>query len=243
MSDAVPPPVEADPPPPPVWEPLPPLERRVLGVLIEKQKTGGGDTYPMTINSLTTGCNQKSNRDPVLGLDEDEVEEVLRELNRKVLVNRVQGGRVEKWRHLLYDLWKVSKVEMAVLAELLLRGPQTEGELRTRASRMDDIPDLDILRAVLKDLGRRNFVLYLTPAGRGAVVTHGFHTADELAAERARHGGGGAVAPRAEAEPARGGGGAVQGLEAKLSDALAEIERLKERVTALEAVVKAATGA
>jgi len=242
MSDAVHPPVEADPPPPPAWEPLPPLERRVLGVLIEKQKTGGGDTYPMTVNSLTTGCNQKSNRDPVLSLDEDEVEEVLRELNRKVLVNRVQGGRVEKWRHLLYDLWKVSKVEMAVLAELLLRGPQTEGELRTRASRMDDIPDLDTLRAVLKDLGRRNFVLYLTPAGRGAVVTHGFHTADELAAERARHGGGGAVAPRAEAESARGGGGGLQALEAKLSDALAEIERLKERVTALEAVVKAATG-
>lgn len=243
MSDAVPPPPAETqaaepappPPPPPTWEPLAPLERRVLGVLIEKQKTGSGDTYPMTVNALVTGSNQKSNRDPVMSLDEDEIEETLLELNRKVLVNRVQGGRVEKWRHLLYDLWKVSKVEMAILAELLLRGPQSEGDLRGRASRMDDIADLDTLRSLLRELGRRNFVLYLTPPGRGAVVTHGFHTAEELAAERARHGGGGgggetsSPAPRAATPPV------TAALEAKLNDALAEIEKLKERVTTLEA--------
>jgi uncharacterized protein YceH (UPF0502 family) len=236
VSDPVPPASEpANPPPPPTWEPLAPLERRVLGVLIEKQKTGSGDTYPMSVNGVVTGCNQKSNRDPVMSLDEDEIEETLLELNRKVLVIRVQGGRVEKWRHLLYDLWKVSKVEMAVLAELLLRGPQTEGDLRSRASRMDDIPDLDTLRGLLRDLGRRHFVLYLTPPGRGAIVTHGFHTAAELSAERAKHGGPGEsalLAPRAGADSARGASGA---LEAKLNDALAEIEKLKERVAALEA--------
>lgn len=238
MPDPVPPPPavpapEPPPPPPPVWEPLSPLERRVLGVLIEKQKTGGGDAYPMTVNALVTGSNQKSNRDPVMSLDEDVVEDTLLELNRKVLVNRVQGGRVEKWRHLLYDLWKVSKVEMAIIAELLLRGPQTEGDLRGRASRMDDIADLDTLRGLLKDLTRRNFVVYLTAGGRGAVVTHGFHTAEELAAERARHGssGGGETPVRAVSESRA----PRPDLEAKLAEAVAEIEALKARVAALEA--------
>ncbi len=239
MSDALPPPAEPEAPPPPVWEPLSPRERRVLGVLIEKQKTGGGDTYPMTINALVTGSNQKSNREPVLSLDDDEVEESLLELNRKVLVNRVQGGRVEKWRHLLYDLWKVNKFEMAIVAELLLRGPQTEGDLRSRASRMDDIADLDTLRTLLRDLVRRNFVVYLTPGGRGAVVTHGFHTAEELAAERAKHGGGGDVFARSASESPTFARSASEGpraaLETKLAEAVAEIEKLKGRVAALEA--------
>lgn len=238
MSDAVPPTEtpEAEPPPPPVWEPLPPLERRVLGVLIEKQKTGSGDTYPMSVNGVVTGCNQKSNRDPVLSLDEDEVEEVLLDLNRKVLVNRVQGGRVEKWRHLLYDLWKVNKVEMAILAELLLRGPQTEGDLRGRASRMDPINDLDELRGLLKDLARRNFVVYLTSGGRGAVVTHGFHTPEELAAERVKHGsGGGEPVTRSASESQTAAVRSRPDLESKLTEAFAEIEKLKERVAAVEA--------
>jgi hypothetical protein len=212
----------------------------VLGVLIEKQKTGSGDTYPMSVNGVVTGCNQKSNREPVMSLDEDEVEETLLELNRKVLVNRIQGGRVEKWRHLLYDLWKVSKVEMAIIAELLLRGPQTEGDLRGRASRMEDIADLDELRGLLKELVRRNFVVYLTPGGRGAVVTHGFHPPEELVAERARHGGGGGgggggevlARSASESRPAR------PDLEAKLAEAVAEIEKLKERVAALEELVR-----
>lgn len=247
MSDAPPTPSpapaepETAPPPPPTWEPLAPLERRVLGVLIEKQKTGGGDAYPMTVNSLVTGSNQKSNRDPVLSLDDDEVEDTLLELNRKVLVNRVQGGRVEKWRHLLYDLWKVSKVEMAILAELLLRGPQTEGDLRGRASRMDPIDDLDTLRNILRDLVRRNFVVYLTAGGRGAVVTHGFHTSEELASERAKHGssGGGEMATRSEGRTPDLRPRAD--LEAKLTEAFAEIEKLKERVAALEEIVRRAS--
>lgn len=239
MSDAPSP--AAVEPVPTTWEPLSPLDRRVLGVLVEKQKTSKtADAYPMTLNSLTTGCNQKSNREPVMELGEDEVEETLLSLNRRVLVNKVQGGRVEKWRHLLYDQWKVSQVEMAVLAELLLRGPQTEGDLRGRASRMNDIADLDTLRVLLAGLQARNLVVYLTPGGRGAVVTHGFHTADELAAERAKHGGGGAAVeftPRVE--PARPT--VTPGLEARLAEAFDEIARLKERVARLESRADAAS--
>src|SRR5215469_638718 len=117
-------------------EPLPTLslvERRVLGVLAEKQKTTP-DSYPMTLNALVTGCNQKSNRDPVLNLSDDQVEDALVRAQQKGLAIRLTGsGRAEKWRHNLYDTWHVDKTEMAVLIELLLRGPQTEGELRGRA--------------------------------------------------------------------------------------------------------------
>src|SRR5579885_1593946 len=102
---------------PPTWDPLPPHERRVLGVLIEKQKTSkSADAYPMTLNAITTGCNQKSNRDTVYEVDE----EALASLQRKGLVMKMTGSRADRWRHLLYEVWKASKVEMAVLAELLL---------------------------------------------------------------------------------------------------------------------------
>jgi uncharacterized protein YceH (UPF0502 family) len=156
-------------------------ERRVLGVLVEKAKTTP-DIYPLSVNALLTGCNQKSNRDPILNLSEEDVEDSLGAVQKKGLVNKITGGRVERWRHLLYEAWRADKVELAVLAELLLRGPQTEGELRTRASRMEPIDDLDALRKILRPLVERKLVVYLTPEGRrGTMLTHGFHAADELA--------------------------------------------------------------
>src|SRR3954447_12103018 len=126
--DATPPPDPQTPPPAPeAGEPLPVLERRVLGVLVEKQKTSKtADAYPLTLNALTTGCNQKSNRDPVMDLTDDEVEETLTALQKKGVVVRMTGSRVDRYRHLLYETWKVTKLEIAVLAELLLRGPQTK---------------------------------------------------------------------------------------------------------------------
>src|SRR5437016_14083903 len=88
------------------WEPLSLLERRILGTLVEKQKTSkSSDTYPLSLNSLTTGCNQKSNRDPVLDLGEDEVEETLEVLQKKGLVMRLTGGRVDRFKHELYEKW------------------------------------------------------------------------------------------------------------------------------------------
>lgn len=208
------------------WEPIPAYQRRVLGVLIEKQKTSkSADAYPMTLNSITTGANQKSNRDPVYELDEVDIEETLNQLQRRGLVMRMVGGRVDRFRHLLYEAWKVSKVEMAIVAELLLRGPQTEGDLRIRASRMEEIKDLDELRALLKGLTQRFFVVYVTPAERrGTIVTHGFHAADELEREKARHASG---AVEAEPRPS-------SALEARLNEAFDEIAKLKDRVAKLE---------
>lgn len=165
-------------------EPLSVVERRILGVLIEKQKTSKtADAYPMTLNSLTTGCNQKSNRDPVLELNDDDVEETLGQLQRKNLVMKMTGGRADRFRHLLYESWSASKVEMAILAELLLRGPQTVGDLRGRASRMEEIADLEALQSHLKTLAERKLIVFLTdPDRRGAMVSHGFHSPEELPA-------------------------------------------------------------
>ena len=175
----------------PVREPLSPPERRVLGVLIEKQKTSKtADAYPMTLNSLTTGCNQKSNREPVCEMSDDDVEETLTGLQGKQLVMKMTGGRADRYRHLLYEAWSANKVEMAILAELLLRGPQSVGDLRGRASRMEDIADLDTLQGHLKDLAGRNLIVFLTdPDRRGAMVTHGFHAPEELPAIKAHAAG------------------------------------------------------
>src|SRR3954449_5782458 len=164
------------------WVPLTPRERRILGVMVEKAKTTP-EYYPLTIAAIVTGCNQKSNRDPVTNYDADDVEEILQGLRKKGAVVMVEaGGRVVRWKHTLYDWLKVSKVELAVVAELLLRGPQTEGDLRSRASRMEPFADLPALQAVLEALASRGLVVNLSPPGqkRGVVVTHGLYPPQEL---------------------------------------------------------------
>jgi uncharacterized protein YceH (UPF0502 family) len=208
------------------WPVLDDEERRILGVLVEKAKTTP-DAYPLSINALVTGCNQKSNRDPLLSLDEDDALDALGRLKNRGLVMKVIGGRVERWRHLLYETWNVDKIELAILAELLLRGPQTEGELRTRASRMEPIDDLDVLRERLRPLMQRNLVVYLTPEERrGAVLTHGFHDRREL--ERLIAGQSASAPPPVAAPPA--------------AAAVAVAPRPDERVTALAAIVESLRG-
>ena len=134
----------------PSWVALAPRERRVLGVLVEKAKTTP-EYYPLSVAAIVTGCNQKSNRDPVTNYDQDDVEDTLHSLRKKGAVILIEGGgRVARWKHTLYDWMKVNKVELAVMAELLLRGPQTEGELRARASRMEPLADLPALQAILE---------------------------------------------------------------------------------------------
>ncbi len=162
------------------WQPLTAIQRRVAGVLVEKAKTTP-DAYPLTLNALTNGCNQKSNRAPLMDLTPDDVEQALSELREMGAVAEVQsGGRVPKFRHYLYEWLGVDKVELAVMAELLLRGEQTVGELRGHASRMEPIPDLNALRLVLDSLEGKQLVVMLTPAGRGQVVTHNLYTPERL---------------------------------------------------------------
>jgi uncharacterized protein YceH (UPF0502 family) len=207
------------------------VERRVLGVLVEKAKTTP-DTYPLSLNALVTGCNQKSNRDPVLDLSDADIEEALLEAQKKGLVARVTGGRVERWRHLLYEAWQVNKVELAVLAELLLRGAQTEGELRGRASRMEPIDDLETLRDVLKSMASRGLVVYLTPEGRrGTTVTDGFQSPAELTRLRSVHGE--RADPEAPAAPRPAP--PRPDLEAQLAECRAEIAALRAGLDDLRA--------
>ena len=169
------------------WPELDRMSRRLLGVLVEKAKTTP-DAYPMSVNALVVGSNQKSNRDPPLNLTDEDVEEGLVKLQQMGLTTRITGGRVEPLaRHNLYERWLVDKIELAILAELLLRGPQTEGELRTRANRMEPIADLDVQREKLKRMQERGLVVWIGEEGRrGSLVTHGFHSAGEIEAH-ARH--------------------------------------------------------
>jgi uncharacterized protein YceH (UPF0502 family) len=164
----------------PRWQPIETIERRVLGVLIEKAKTTP-ENYPLSLNSLRAGCNQKNNRAPLMQLEEDQVEQALENLRKLGAVAQIQGGgRVDKYRHLAYDWLGVEKVELAVMAELLLRGTQTVGELRGRAARMEPIKDLTELQPTLDALRAKGLIIYLSPPGRGSLVTHALYLEREL---------------------------------------------------------------
>jgi uncharacterized protein YceH (UPF0502 family) len=162
------------------WQPLSLRQRRVFGVLVEKAKTTP-DVYPMTINGIVSGCNQKSNREPQLNLSPDDVEQVLEELRGMGAVTEVQGsGRVAKYRHHAYEWLGVEKTELAVMTELLLRGEQTLGELRGRAARMEPIADVAALRPVIDSLIKKGLMIELTPPGRGQIVSHNLYKDREL---------------------------------------------------------------
>lgn len=161
------------------WRPLTSHQRRVLGVLVEKAKTTP-NAYPMTLNAITSGCNQTSNRDPVMSLNADTVETVLDELREIGVVAEVHGsGRVPKFRHYAYEWMGVDKYEIAVMTELLLRGEQTLGDLRARASRMERFDSLNTLKEVVDKLMERGLMLAVTPPGRGQIVTHALFTERE----------------------------------------------------------------
>lgn len=171
------------------WRPLNSRQRRVLGVLVEKAKTTP-DAYPMTVNAIVAGCNQKSNREPQMSLTQDDVEQVLDELRSMGAVTEVQGsGRVAKYRHHFYDWLGVDKAESAVMTELLLRGAQTLGDLRSRASRMDPIPDQGALKLIVNSLLKKELMIELTPPGRGQVVSHNLYKERELVELRAEYAG------------------------------------------------------
>ena len=162
------------------WKPLGAKQRRVLGTLMEKSKTTP-DAYPMTFTGLCTGCNQKSNRAPLTNYTSEQVETIVDEMRSLGALTIVQGlGRVTKVRHYAYNWLAISKVEAAVMTELLLRGEQTMGELRTRAARMEPIQDIQHMNDLFQELKRRGLVVELSPPGRGQIVSHNLYPEWEL---------------------------------------------------------------
>ncbi|GIU14584.1 YceH family protein [Shewanella sp. MBTL60-007] len=139
---------------------LTPHEARVIGVLLEKEITTP-EQYPLSLNSLTSGCNQKTSREPVLSLSESEVQNTLDALSKKRLISEQSGfgSRVVKYKHRFcnteFSDLQLKPSELAVICLLLLRGPQTPGELRTRSNRLHEFHDVSEVEATLNDLHRR----------------------------------------------------------------------------------------
>lgn len=217
----------------PQWRPLDRIQRRVAGVLVEKAKTTP-ENYPLSLNAITTGANQKSNRSPQMDLDPSDVELALEELREMGAVVEIQGdGRVAKYKHRMYEWLGVDKVELAVMAELLLRGEQTVGNC-VAAARMEPIADLGALRPVLQSLMQKKLVISLTPEGRGQVITHGLYQANEMDKVNARAGEISASESSRPAPPPKISTDAVSELREEINELRHEIEQLKERLTLLE---------
>lgn len=208
--------------------PLTPNERRVLGVLVEKAKTTP-DAYPLTLNALVTGCNQKSNRFPQTSLTSDDVEDAIETLREAGAATEVlSSGRAERFKHRAYEWFSADKYEVAVMAELLLRGPQTIGELRGRAARMEDIPDLAALRPILDSLAAKGLLTSLTPPGRGQVVTHALYSPKEM--ERI-------VAEHANTHHSEVGASATSAPPRAVSPSPSELEDVREELASLRTEV------
>jgi uncharacterized protein len=211
---------------------LSPVEARVIGSLIEKQITTP-DQYPLSLNALTNACNQKSNRDPVLQLDESTVQRTLDDLSRRHLVIEKSGfgSRVPKFQHMFcntqFGSLKFSEAEVAIVCELLLRGPQTPGELRSRASRMAAFTDVSEAEAALEHLSRREdgpFVVQLPrePGRRESRYAQLFTGPPAVEASTAK-------TPQPSGEPAR----EANSLEARVTELERAMSELKSAVASL----------
>ena len=206
---------------------LDPNEARVFGVLVEKALTTP-EQYPLTLNALTNGANQKSNRAPVLSLEEDQVAAALQRLEKKYMVRTVfpMNSRVEKYVHNGKDALGLDATPLAIVAELLLRGPQTPGELRTHVGRMVPIESLDQLSALLTNLIDRGLVRRLSPApGSRAeryvqLISPNLHPLD-------------APAPAAVTAPAVPVATPVAELSARVAALEEQVARLREQLDAL----------
>ena len=210
------------------------LEARVIGCLIEKQITTP-DQYPLSLNALTNACNQKSNRDPVLNVTEREVQATLDTLMRRQLVMERSGfgSRVPKFQHLFcnteYGSLKFTPQQTGIVCELLVRGPQTPGELRTRAARMAPLHDVTDVEAALEDLLTRPdgpFVAKLTrePGRRESRYMHLFSGEAPPYVESAPVASAGSSTGRPSPDAER-----IVALEAAIAELRAEIAELKAR--------------
>lgn len=202
---------------------LNPHEARVLGCLIEK-RLSTPNNYPLTLNSLVNACNQTSNRDPVTDYDEHLVNDALVNTRNQGLSKRLSksGSRTAKFDESLAERLGLDDAKAAVLAELILRGPQTPGEIRQRSTRMVDFPDLEVLEEILEGMttGNEPIVVKLPrqPGKREARYAHTLcgevQIEDEPATEAS-------TVPRSSLEKR------VEQLEATLAEVLERLERLE----------------
>jgi hypothetical protein len=203
------------------------IECRVLGSLLEKE-LATPDYYPLTLNALTIACNQKSNRHPMMTLEESEVARALDSLKIKRLVLVASdSGRVSKYRHLLYEKMKLEPAEQAFLAELLVRGPQTVGELKGRSERMTAMGDLAAVEALLDDLANRDLAIKLPrrPGMKEQRYTHLFSGKPAAAEDEAS-------VPDAQAYPQ------ATADSARLSALEEEVRVLRDEVEALRKTIE-----
>lgn len=216
------------------------LQRRILGVLIEKARTTP-DSYPLSLNGLVTGCNQKSNRSPLMNVSAEQVDDELIEMRESGMVAEVQGGgRVPKYRHYAKDFLGVTGIETGVIAELLLRGEQSVGDLRSRASRFGPIADVNELLGVLKGLEERGLVVALSPPGRGQMFTHNLYAQGELEVIQ-RNVASGVIAPSSSGSSSSSRPAApvanpeeLNALKTEVAELRALVEKLGDRLDRLE---------
>lgn len=206
---------------------LSPIQARVLASLMEKAETTP-DQYPLTLNALRNACNQKSSRSPVTNYSEGEVGHTLRELESLGLVREEWGARVSKYRHLVAKSLDLHSRGMALLCTLMLRGPQTLGELRTHSNRLFEFDDLDDVQFALRKLEEREPPLVKALArlpgqkeGRYAHLWCGEPELDPVpAVTRSRNVAGAAIDSDVEARLAR--------LESQLADLSERLDRLEQ---------------
>lgn len=243
--------LDADVQAPPVTQ-LSKRERRVLGVLVEKAFTTP-EYYPMTLKAIATGCNQKSNRMPVSNYSEDDVQDVLdglRQLGLAAVVH-TESGRTERFRHYMRKRYTFSEPQLAVVTELLLRGRQTLGELRGRASRMVPIETLEQLRDEVQGLVDAGFVQATDDLERrGVEVDHTFYEPGEnqtmpargpaspasrasAAAPAASHGVPAPHSPVGSGASAGGSSSGVRDLETAVNELRSENRELRGEIEAV----------
>jgi uncharacterized protein YceH (UPF0502 family) len=205
------------------------IETRVIGALAEKS-LATPDQYPLTVNALVAACNQKSSRDPVTDYSEREVRDAVERLMRRNLAGTTAGSghRVVKMRHLLDRALDLSRRELAILTVLLLRGPQTPGELRTRTNRLADFVSVSDVEETLWLLSDRDepLVTQLPRAPGQSADRFAHRLSGEVAIE---------LEPERDSAPPTSRSNAPHGLEERVADLEAEVERLGQELAAFKA--------
>lgn len=203
------------------------VEIRILGALMEKQLSTP-EYYPLTLNALVAACNQKSNREPVMELAEDEVQRALERLQDEKLVWKVLGGRAVRYDHNLDAVWHLQKSEKALLTLLFLRGPQTAGELRGRSDRLHAFDSVGDVEETLRDMSEHSEPLVRQlPRRPGQKEERWAHTVGGAVAEAAWEAASVEPEPRAAGEPLSA---RVHRLEEQVAALMTELRELKAKL-------------